>query len=226
MIDDIELINPYHPNIQLKNFIDLDDKLNEWYDYIGDYNPDPPTGMNRSPRAIKDFRSTSRDIYYYIDLLYDNNPKSVIDFGCGECLFKRWFPNIFGVDPTPWPFGKADVTTPNITQFVKENKNKFDCGMALNSIHFGSFDEVRENINQCMTLIKSKGRFLFTVNIDSIIKFGKYDNSAEFVNTNSFYNEVIKKLEYNILLLDVLDRKKITYIPPLNGDIRFILEKD
>ena len=125
MSSDIELINPYYPNAPLKNFSDLDEKLNYYYDYISDYDPIPPNWPSGvTPRAkMGDFRATSRDIFYYISWLYDNNPESVIDYGCGECHWKKWFPNIFGVDLVAWNHSKMDlIIEPN--KFISESNNK------------------------------------------------------------------------------------------------------
>jgi hypothetical protein len=93
----IELINPYYPGAPIKNFSELDEKLNQYYDYINDYDPvlpDWPTIV--TPRAGHgDFRSTSRDIFYYISWLYDNNPELILDavsaFGKnGFLIFLAW----------------------------------------------------------------------------------------------------------------------------------------
>jgi hypothetical protein len=219
----IELINPYYPGAHIKNFSELDEKLNQYYDYINDYDPVPrdwPTIA--TPRAVHgDFRSTSRDIFYYISWLYDNNPESVIDFGCGECFWKKWFPNIFGVDITKRPYSKMDLVI-HPAQFIANNQNKFNCGMALNSIHFYNLEKVTDNIRKCMTLIKSNGRFLFTINVSMIQDVSHFEEGWKTAITNDLYNN-IKNMPYNILLLDI---PKQEHRPYINGDIRFILEKD
>jgi hypothetical protein len=212
----IELINPYYSGVPIKNFGELDEKLNQYYDYISDFDPRPRGWpINVTTRAQQgDFRSTARDIFYYISWLYDNNPESVIDFGCGECFWKKWFPNIFGVDIIKYPYSKMDLVI-EPAQFIAENQNKFNCGMALNSIHFGNLEKVTDNIHKCMTLIKSNGRFLFTINVTMI-------EGIQTTIINDLYSS-IKNMPYNILLLDIPEQVAHHHI---NGTIRFILEKN
>ena len=228
-MNNIELINPYYTNVPIKNFSDLDEKLNYYYDYISDYDPRPPHWPRGvSPRALLgDFRSTSRDIFYYISWLYDNNPESVIDFGCGECYWKKWFPNIFGVDIDTKDYSKMDLVI-DPDQFIAENQNKFDCGMALNSIHFGNLSTVINNIHNCMMLIKPLGRFLFTINIRMLKMFSKdSEEDMKTANIDNLYKN-IKNMPYNIVLLDVPkeDVQLNGSIRLLNGSIRFILEQN
>ncbi len=100
-------------------------------------------------------------------------------------------------------------------QFIAENQNKFNCGMALNSIHFGNLEKVIDNIHKCMTLIKSNGRFLFTINVTMM-------EGIQTTIVNDLYTG-IKNMPYNVLLLDIPEHVAHQHI---NGTIRFILEKN
>lgn len=227
----IQLINPYHANIPLRNFANLDEQLNKYYDYISDYDPTPPG--SHTPRAkLGDFRSTSRDIFYYISWLYDNKPNSVIDFGCGECFWKKWFPNMFGVDIKQWCGSQADLIIPiwQLSDFFASNKEKFDCGMAINSVHFGTFDVVENNIHKCMTLIKDNGRFLFTINLSIVYRHmtGIFDDIKSDIDIDKYKLDcysMIQKTGYKILMLDMPKIGQANGINGINGDMRFVLEK-
>jgi hypothetical protein len=231
-MSEIELINPYYSNAPLKNFSDLDEKLKYYYDYIGDYDAIPKG--NLTPRAIKgDFRSTSRDIYYYISWLYDNNPKLVLDFFCGHSHWKKFFPNIYSVDIAEWNYSSIDciIHENEINNFIETHNQYFDCGMAINGIHFGTFDQVKENITKCMSMIKSNGRFLFTLNMKVILSNNTGPNrfhSRSRVEVDTYYflhfYEMLKQTEYKIILFDMCATK--VQRPEINGDIRFILEKE
>lgn len=229
----IKLINPYYPNVPLRNFDALDEQLNKYYDYIADYDATPP-GPHTARAKFGDFRTTSRDIFYYISMLYDNNPNSVIDFGCGECFWKKWFPNIYGVDIKEWYGSKADLIVPliELNSFLEGNKETFDCGMAINSIHFGTFSIVENNIHKCMSLIKKDGRFLFTINLRMVYQHmtGIFDNSKvdigiEIDKYRYDCYTMIQKTGYNIVMLDIPKLAQSNGINAINGDIRFILEK-
>jgi hypothetical protein len=125
------------------------------------------------------------------------------------------------VDITKRPYSKMDLVI-HPAQFIANNQNKFNCGMALNSIHFYNLEKVTDNIRKCMTLIKSNGRFLFTINVSMIQDVSHFEEGWKTAITNDLYNN-IKNMPYNILLLDI---PKQEHRPYINGDIRFILEKD
>lgn len=226
-MSNIELINQYYPDAVIRNFTDLDEKLKDYYDYIADYDPEPKEKL--TPRSTSgDFRSTSRDIFYYISWLYDNNPKSVLDFGCGQSQWKKWFPNIFRVDVKDWAYTDIDLVVEihKIYEFIEHRKQQFDCGMAINSIHFGNFENVIDNIHKCMSLVKPKGRFLFTINMKMILSYSKIIDTAHNTPISDVYFsklvDMIKSTEYKILLLDIVMQAN----PGINGDIRFILERN
>ena len=103
------LINSYRPDTKFKNFPTLDEEINDYYDLLYDTVPDENYNL-MTPRYQLEhgIKTGLRDVFYYIDCLYDNDPTSIIDVGCGECIWKNWFPNIIGFDPTPSKWSRAD----------------------------------------------------------------------------------------------------------------------
>ena len=172
-------------------------------------------------------------IFYYIDLLYDNNPQSVVDVGCGECLWKNWFPNIVGFDPSPCiPYSKHDFVDFFDNDFSKGHTENWDCGLALNSIHFISWQEVPQQIKLAMNIIRKGGRFLFTFNLRHFDTRSHDDPIALLNPKNKIKHlyELIQNLGYKILVFDSLllqgvSEKDIYNYAFINGDVRFILEK-
>jgi hypothetical protein len=222
--------NEYYPDIQIRNFPTLESELESYYDY---FVKDEIAYNKVSPRGQYEYKIGFKEIFYYISWLYDNNPQRVIDIGAGECFWKRWFSNITSLDPGNYSSAKnADIQSEMTEAFVESHVEHFDCGMALNSLHFGRITKVGENIQQAMRLIKPNGRFLFTISTD-VIQNQYPNNTNNIKNTDwrhclELTKEMVQKLPYNILLFDVPHDRINDDFPvqgQINGTLRFILEK-
>lgn len=215
------LINPYHKDVVFKNFPNLDTDLKLHYDRIYDSVVD----FNISPRFFYEtgLKIAFRDIFYYIDMLYDNAPQTVIDVGCGECLWKNWFPNIIGFD-TDWSeFSRQDFVGIFDAKFSRENHERWDNGMGLNSLHFINWKNFEQQIHLAMNIVKH--RFLFTVNFNMIKGFPFYGASAI-----SEVRQLLEKTGYQIKLFDAPALRGIPFYKVnqwihINGHVRFILSK-
>jgi hypothetical protein len=223
------LINPYYSGVIPKNFPKIYDDIAKYYDRLfdmtvsdyamGDYGTTPRFNFEENIRV------TLKDIYYYIDFLYDNGPSTIIDVGCGECIWKKWYPNIIGFDPKPSKYSAADFIDYFDEEFSKNHTKHWDCGMALNSIHFIPWDKVPDQINAAMNMVND--RFLFTFNFAMIHQTPSSDRMVVI----KLFDDIIKSLDYNIILIDYPDlnptasEKNIEFSwDGINGDVRFILE--
>jgi len=213
------LINPYTPDINFKNFTNLDVDILKYYDRLFDTAVD----FDFTPRYRLELglKIGFRDIFYYIDLLYNNNPESVIDVGCGECIWKNWFPNIIGFDPYPSSaWSKADFVDFFDEDFSIGHAQWYDCGMALNSLHFIDWDFVPKQIDLAMNIVKQQ--FLFTFN------FNQIKNKPNVPELIPLFDNMLKSSNYEIVLVDypvqrgVLQRQ-IDDSAFINGHVRFIL---
>jgi hypothetical protein len=214
------LINPYNPEVKFKNFPDLDSKLLAHYDRL--YHT--VTDLEITPRYFYEIglKIGFRDLFYYIDHLYDNQPTSVIDVGCGECIWKKWFPNIIGFDPNTNEFSDQDFIDYFDEDFSKGHTKNWDSGMALNSIHFVNWDQVPRQIELAMNIVRDQ--FLFTFN------FRMIQNKPDLPMDDliSAFNNLLKSLPYKIILLDYPIQRGISKIQldhwsHANGHVRFIL---
>lgn len=233
------MIDPYEPGIEFKNFPDLDAQINQYYDRIYD------TGDNLriTPRYFLEsgLKITQRDIFYYINRLYDNNPSSVIDVGCGECTWKRWFPNIIGFDPLINEFSQQDFVGTFNEEFSQTHTKQYQCGMALNSIHFIPWEDIGKTIDMAMNIVQD--RFLFTFNLGVIDN--KPETSAQLKSLmfqseylgilESLFDQIIINTGYKIILIDYPSQRRMTFrrntrsgsrespAAHINGHVRFIL---
>jgi hypothetical protein len=215
------LINPYSPESTFKNFPKLDDSLNSYYDRIFHTVIDFPL----TPRYIFEtgLKISFRDTFYYIDRLYDNNPNTVIDVGCGECVWKNWFPNIIGFDPNTNEFSSQDFVDFFDKDFSIGHTKNYDCGLALNSLHFISWNDIANQIDLAMNIVKDK--FLFTFNFNIL---SDKPQTTVFEQIKEF-RKIIDSLEYDVILFDVpilrgVDMNIMLRHLHINGTVRFILK--
>ena len=220
----MNLINPYFPNAEIRNFPNLEKELEQHYDY---FVKDERPFKKISPRGAYELKIGFKEIYYYISWLYDNDPKKVIDLGAGECFWKRWFPNITSLEPGGYESGEhADFHMNFSEKFADDHLEEYDCGMALNSLHFGKINSVKYLVEQAMRLIKPKGRFLFTISSNVIQKqYLNKENDEYWVNliSDMFFN-----MPHKVILFDcpwLREGYEFDTLGNVNGTLRFILEK-
>jgi hypothetical protein len=214
------LINPYQPHVKFKNFLDLDSRLTKHYDHVFDM----VIPFNITARYFFELGKVAfRDMYWYIDQLYDVAPSTVIDVGCGECTWKTWFPNIIGFDPTVFSFSQSDFVDYFDSTFSQSHVGNYDCGMALNSLHFTTWHDIDAQIALAMNIVTK--RFLFTINLKCL------EHAPPLENFDLVYEfrKKLNALNYNIIMFDSplhqgFSDSDVTNTYHVNGHIRFILE--
>jgi hypothetical protein len=216
------LINPYTPSSTFKNFTTLDKDIGEYYDRvyhsIMDYDEISPRYFYETGLKI-----AFRDAFYYIDLLYDDNPQTVIDVGCGECVWKKWFPNIIGFDPRINEFSLQDFVDDFDEDFSKRHTKLYDCGLAFNSLHFILWDDIVKQIDLAMNIVNDK--FLFTFNLDAMKTSPSVNISAKI----KMFKKILESTAYNLIMFDSplhrgLNDIQLKRTQVFNGTVRFILQ--
>jgi hypothetical protein len=122
----------------------------------------------------------------------EQNPKNVLDVGCGYHPFKGRIPNLVGIDPYN---NCADFEVDILDYRVK---TKYDHIIALGSINFNSQDEIEERFAHCVDLLESGGNFYLRANPGIPHKTGPYVDI--FPWTFEVVNEFADK--YNLKLLE------------------------
>ena len=109
------------------------------------------------------------------------DPKSVLDVGCGYHPFKGRIPNLIGIDPYN---NCADYEVDILDYKVKPGTH--DHIIALGSINFNSKDDIEARFSHCVDLLASGGKFYLRANPGISHKAGPYVDifpwSFEFVN--------------------------------------------
>jgi hypothetical protein len=174
------------------------------------------TGLIKDP-AYKIPRTTLQEqgifvcsSFYYIGLLLETNPTVILDVGCGNNIFKKYIPQIIGLDPM---CSEADIHEQFDNEFVSRHIGEYDCAMALQSIHHVSLLGFVDRINQFGKLIKPGGRGFFSTNLGILIsrtephEFAKIFDLSRPVTIFDYYcyiKKELEKLNYQIIAADVL----------------------
>jgi hypothetical protein len=121
------------------------------------------------------------------------DPRSVLDVGCGYHPFKGRIPNLIGIDPYN---NCADYEVDILDYKVKPGTH--DHIIALGSINFNSKDDIEQRIAHCVDLLESGGKFYLRANPGIPHKAGPYVDI--FPWTFEIVNEFAEK--YGLKLLE------------------------
>jgi hypothetical protein len=97
------------------------------------------------------------------------DPKNVLDVGCGYHPFKGRIPNLIGIDPYN---NCADYEVDILDYKVKPASH--DHILALGSINFNSKDEIESRFSHCVDLLAPGGKFYLRANPGIPHKTGPY----------------------------------------------------
>ena len=119
------------------------------------------------------------------------NPKNVLDVGCGYHPFKGKIPNLVGIDP----YNHAADYEVDILAY-KVRLESYDHIIALGSINFNSKDDIEARFSHCVNLLEKGGKFYLRANPGITHKTGPYVDI--FPWTFEVVNEFAEK--YNLKL--------------------------
>ena len=119
------------------------------------------------------------------------NPKNVLDVGCGYHPFKGKIPNLIGIDP----YNRAADYEVDILEY-KVKPESHDHIIALGSINFNSREDIEARFSHCVTLLEKGGKFYLRANPGITHKTGPYVDI--FVWSFEIVNEFAEK--YNLKL--------------------------
>jgi hypothetical protein len=133
------------------------------------------------------------------------NPKAVLDVGCGYHPFKGRIQNLVGIDP----YNNCADFEVDILDYKVNHKH--DHILALGSINFNSQDEIEARFSHCVDILEQGGKFYLRANPGITHKTGLYVDI--FPWSFEIVNEFADK--YNLKLLkfkqDANDRLYFVY---------------
>jgi len=135
------------------------------------------------------------------------NPRAVLDVGCGYHPFKGRIQNLVGIDPyNNCADFEVDILDYNVNQ-------TYDHILALGSINFNTRDEIEARFSHCVGLLETGGKFYLRANPGIAHKTGPYVEI--FPWSFAIVNEFAER--YNLKLLK--------YKQDANDRLYFVYEK-
>lgn len=120
------------------------------------------------------------------------NPRNVLDVGCGYHPFKGKIPNLVGIDP----YNHAADYEVDILEY-KVKPASHDHIIALGSINFNSKEDIEARFSHCVNLLETGGKFYLRANPGITHKTGPYVDifAWSFEVVNEFAEKYNLKLE-------------------------------
>jgi hypothetical protein len=124
------------------------------------------------------------------DEINKQNPRSVLDVGCGYHPFKGRINNLLGIDP----YNNCSDYMVDILDYVGSH----DVVIALGSINFNDRDEIESRFAKCVDILDAGGKFYLRANPGITHKTGPY------VEIFPWTFEIVKEFaeKYNLRLLE------------------------
>jgi hypothetical protein len=138
------------------------------------------------------------------------DPKNVLDVGCGYHPFKGRIPNLIGIDP----YNNCADYEVDILEYRVKPESYYHI-IALGSINFNSRDEIEQRFAHCIALLQKGGKFYLRANPGLPHKTGPYVDI--FPWTFEIVNEFAET--YNLTLLEF--KKEPTEL----GRLYFVYQK-
>lgn len=146
-----------------------------------------------------------------VDEINKQDPKSVLDVGCGYNGFKGRINNLIGIDPYN---NCADYMVDILDFSVKPES--FDHILALGSINYNDYDEIHAQFAKTISLLQPGGKLYLRVNP----KYNAPRKQSPFIDIFPWTFEIAYKLseEFNLHLL--------TFKKEVNGRLFFVYVKN
>jgi len=166
---------------------------------------------------------------YYIDFLAEADPDKIVDIGCGMNIWKQFYPNVCGIDPS---HPSADIVDFFNEDFVARNKDAFESAFTIGGLIFSSLINLEHLMQMFIDVIKPGGRGYMSFNIarmcghyttkeDYLEIFAKESPSTEEIS--AYCDSVITKLPVKLLVVDNLILER--YNEYMDGNLRIVFEK-
>ena len=170
--------------------------------------------------------------FYYLEKLLEKNPATIYDLGCGWNIFKRYIPNIVGVDTQleSKPFF-ADINDLVDDDYIQYHQNFFESVFAINMLHYRSIKELEKIIAGFVSMVKPGGRGFFTLNLHPLVINTPVEDLIEVFSsatptTNQFeifIRNILDNIVCHYLVVDINFSNGINN--GLDGNVRVVFER-
>ena len=166
-----ENINPYDAKKFRKTFIssDIYKKLKSEYDFV-DFENSLWLQEFNTPRAKLYQSRFSCEPFYFLDFLIKQNPEKIYDLGCGCNIFKKYIPNIIGIDDQGKLLNKKlckniDIIDKFDDAFLEKYQNHFESIYSICALHFINLSDLRKRCLDFISIVKEDGHGFLSLNL-------------------------------------------------------------
>jgi len=112
--------------------------------------------------------------FYYLNFLLEKNPTTIYDLGCGDNSFKKYIPNIIGIDPDNSLENRAGIPYVDIVDtidqsFIDSHQNYFESVFSITALHFYPNIDMKKIVNDFISMVKPGGRGYISLNVGHIL---------------------------------------------------------
>ena len=181
-----------------------------------------------TPRQIRGERIFTMVPLYYLNKLLETNPTTIYDICCGWNIFKKYIPNIIGIDARK---KFVDICATIDDDYIIAHQEYFECAFSICSLHLYSLVHLEKNIKNFVSMIKPNGRGFLSLNLERMVeRTSVEENISLFGTTNpsnaqydQYIRSVVEKIPCEYLIVDIdISTHRDDY---LNGNIRLVFEK-
>ncbi len=192
---------------------DVYKQLTQEYAHVVESLPivDPYFPPSRRDQAAIDESTFYYISFYYLGFLLEKNPKVILDLGCARNYFKKYIPQIYGIDNDPRVKDYVDSSDTVDDTWLNANEGQFDCAFTIGAIHGVSLGKIADRIHKFGKLIKPGGRGYFPFNLRRILQFTELYEFAKLFDLSRSQTKldlyrVVKQqfesIDYKIIALD------------------------
>jgi len=220
-------INPYDP-VQFKKqfeFTDICRSISTDFDNLW-WNQQPIIVDSFTPRGQLTNLSLGFSMipFYYLLPLLEKTPNSIYDLGCGANLFKKYIPNIIGIDRSDYQDSNPDIEDQVTPKFINDHQNCFESVFSINALHFRPLSEIRLVYEEFISMVAPGGRGFLSVNIKRMLElevgFKKFNHRPDILD--QYVRKQLDNLPCTYLIFDVNLQPLDEW---LDGNIRLVFER-
>ena len=189
--------------------------------------------------------------FYYLNFLLEKNPTTIYDLGCGDNLFKKYIPNLIGIEPDT-SCENADIIDTIDQSFIDSHQNYFESVFSITALHFYPNIDMKKIVNDFISMVKPGGRGYISLNVGHIMNnIDKHDILTADPNASSeklqhyframqgnwradrttevverVTRELLFDLDCIIIVFDVDYSHGSDFTSQLDGNIRIVFERN
>lgn len=101
-----------------------------------------------------------------IPFLKSKNPNLVLDIGCGTNPYKEHVPNVIGIDIGNYKEADINLSIEEVYDLNIFQDGCADIVLALGSINFGDYEDVKRQLEICINLCKPGGHLILRARLN------------------------------------------------------------